>query len=151
MAVLKGLCYKYLIMIYQGMEMKTGFYLLMELALLGSILEWVQHQRPCSQGQVGLWFSQLLLALVYLRSRVIVHTSVVLSQSFCGSYTYTCPEILQTQPYNPFLADTCSVSVILYALLLGCMPFHASNLQCLPHQTSGPSSSPEGSPCSRTA
>lgn len=45
----------------------------MELAPSGSILERLQSQEPCSQGQAGLWFSQLLLALPYLCSRAIIH------------------------------------------------------------------------------
>lgn len=44
----------------------------MELAPSGSILEQLQNPESCSQGQAGLWFSQLLLALPYLRSRAII-------------------------------------------------------------------------------
>ncbi|XP_050749006.1 LOW QUALITY PROTEIN: testis-specific serine/threonine-protein kinase 4-like [Gymnogyps californianus] len=169
MQVLKGLCHKHLVRLCQGMEMRTGFYLLMELAPSGSVLEWVQSQGPCSQGQAGLWFSQLLLALAYLHSRASVHPDLklknllldskdnvkvsipaspggwpcrmpvgspsasphaglpakaVLSRTFCGSYAYTCPKILQVQPYNPFLAGTWSTGVVLYALLpaFPCLP-----------------------------
>ncbi|XP_010576166.1 PREDICTED: testis-specific serine/threonine-protein kinase 4-like [Haliaeetus leucocephalus] len=146
-----------------------------------SILERLQSQEPCSQGQAGLWFSQLPLALPYLRSRAIVHRWVsmvgaqgprpgswgqisisifsrrvalqdasgeslgasqhvglpakaVLSQTFCCSYVYAWAEILQAQPYNPFLADIWSARVILYALLLGWMPFDVPDpaAPCLP-------------------
>lgn len=65
-------------------------------------------------------------------------TKAVLSQTFCGSYVYACPEILQAQPYDHFLADTWSAGVILYALLLGCMPSDASHLRRLLHQTQRP-------------
>ncbi|XP_059688916.1 testis-specific serine/threonine-protein kinase 4-like [Gavia stellata] len=184
MQVLKGLCHKHLITLYQGVETRMGFYLLMELAPSGSALERVQSPGPCSQGQAGLWFSQLLLALAYLHSRAILHRDLklenllldskdnmkvsissfsrrlalqeasgesrrasphaglpakaALSQTFCGSYAHACPEILQAQPYSPFLADTWSTGVILYALLLGCIPFDATNLRCLLHQAQQP-------------
>ncbi|KAM7118494.1 testis-specific serine/threonine-protein kinase 4-like [Ciconia maguari] len=65
-----------------------------------------------------------------------------LSQTFCGSYAYACPEILQAQPYDPFLADTWSASVILHALLLGCMPWDATNLQHLLRETQRPPAFP---------
>lgn len=70
-------------------------------------------------------------------------TKAVLSQTFCGSYAYTWTEILQEQPYNPFLADTWSARIILYALLLGCMPFDATNLLC---QTQRPPVFPQRQP-----
>nr|XP_033779636.1 testis-specific serine/threonine-protein kinase 4 [Geotrypetes seraphini]XP_033779637.1 testis-specific serine/threonine-protein kinase 4 [Geotrypetes seraphini] len=54
-----------------------------------------------------------------------------LSQTFCGSYAYACPEILLGNPYNPFLSDVWSMGVILYALLTGHMPFDDTNLRKL--------------------
>ncbi|XP_075353586.1 testis-specific serine/threonine-protein kinase 4-like [Mycteria americana] len=175
------------------MERRTGFYLLMELAPSGSVLEWVQSQGPCSQGQAGLWFSQLLLALAYLHSRAIVHwwgleagkpspgqqgqgeglhlqllqdsgpagcqwvlgasrharlpAKAALSQAFCGSYAYACPEILQAQPYDPFPADTWSAGVTLYALLLAACPGMPPTCGASCMRPSGPLPSPKGSCC----
>ncbi|XP_030044139.1 testis-specific serine/threonine-protein kinase 4 [Microcaecilia unicolor] len=54
-----------------------------------------------------------------------------LSQTYCGSYAYACPEILLGNPYNPFLADVWSMGVILYALLTGHLPFDDTNLRKL--------------------
>nr|XP_025960028.1 testis-specific serine/threonine-protein kinase 4 isoform X1 [Dromaius novaehollandiae] len=69
-----------------------------------------------------------------------------LSQTFCGSYAYACPGILQAQAYDPFLADTWSAGVILYALLLGHLPFDDTNLWRLLQQIQQPPIFPSWQP-----
>ncbi|NXE54929.1 TSSK4 kinase, partial [Casuarius casuarius] len=69
-----------------------------------------------------------------------------LSQTFCGSYAYACPGILQAQAYDPFLADTWSAGVILYALLLGRLPFDDTNLWHLLQQIQQPPIFPSWQP-----
>ncbi|KAM6181658.1 testis-specific serine/threonine-protein kinase 4-like [Erethizon dorsatum] len=54
-----------------------------------------------------------------------------LSQTYCGSFAYSCPEILQGLPYNPFLSDTWSMGVILYTLMFAHLPFDDTNLKKL--------------------
>uniref|UniRef100_A0A8C6YYE1 non-specific serine/threonine protein kinase n=1 Tax=Nothoprocta perdicaria TaxID=30464 RepID=A0A8C6YYE1_NOTPE len=158
----KGVHHKHLITLYQAIETSSKHYIVMELAPAGNVLQRVQSQGPCSEQQAGLWFSQLVLCLVYLHSRAIVHRDLkmenllldskdnvklsllgfprsmavdeILSQTFCGSYAYACLEILQAQPYNPYLADTWSAGVILYAMLLGELPFDDTNLWRLQKQ-----------------
>ncbi|XP_009329631.1 PREDICTED: testis-specific serine/threonine-protein kinase 4-like [Pygoscelis adeliae] len=148
--VLKGLCHKHLIRLYQGMDTRTGFHLLMELAPSGSILEQVQGQGPCSQGQAGLWFSQLLFTLAYLHSRAIVHRDLKLENLLLDSEENVKVSISSfsrtAQPYDHCLADTWSAGVILYALLRGCMPFDASHLRRLLHQTQQPPVFPRRQP-----
>ncbi|KAM8809279.1 testis-specific serine/threonine-protein kinase 4-like [Eudromia elegans] len=180
----RGVHHKHLITLYQAIETSSKHYIIMELAPAGNVLQRVQSQGPCSERQAGLWFSQLVLCLVYLHSRAIVHrdlkmenllldnkdnvklsllgyprsmaldevnenslvasasdlgsTEKTLSQTFCGSYAYACLEILQAQPYDPYLADTWSAGVILYAMLLGELPFDDTNLWRLQKQIQQP-------------
>ncbi|XP_013809782.2 testis-specific serine/threonine-protein kinase 4 [Apteryx mantelli] len=75
-----------------------------------------------------------------------VSTREALSQTFCGSFAYACPRILQAQAYDPFLADTWSAGVILYALLLGRLPFDDTNLQRLLQQIQRPPVFPSWQP-----
>lgn len=58
-----------------------------------------------------------------------------LSQTYCGSFAYACPEILLGLPYNPFLSDTWSMGVILYTLVVAHLPFDDSNLKKLLRET----------------
>lgn len=58
-----------------------------------------------------------------------------LSQTYCGSYAYACPEILLGLPYNPFLSDTWSMGVILYTLMVAHLPFDDTNFKKLLRET----------------
>ncbi|KAL6076020.1 hypothetical protein STEG23_007627 [Scotinomys teguina] len=58
-----------------------------------------------------------------------------LSQTYCGSFAYACPEILLGLPYNPFLSDTWSMGVILYTLVVARLPFDDTNLKKLLRET----------------
>uniref|UniRef100_A0A8B9Q7P5 non-specific serine/threonine protein kinase n=1 Tax=Apteryx owenii TaxID=8824 RepID=A0A8B9Q7P5_APTOW len=172
--VLKGLHHKHLITLYQAIETTARHYIIMELAPSGNVLQRVQNEGPCPESLAGHWFSQLVLCLAYLHSRAVVHrdlklenllldyqdnvkisifglprrvsTREALSQTFCGSYAYACPRILQAQAYDPFLADTWSAGVILCALLLGCLPFDNTNLQRLLQQIQRPPVFPSWQP-----
>lgn len=58
-------------------------------------------------------------------------TSKMLSNTFCGSYAYACPEILKGIPYEPQLADIWASGVVLYAMLFGRLPFDDTNYKQL--------------------
>ncbi|XP_004698551.1 testis-specific serine/threonine-protein kinase 4 isoform X4 [Echinops telfairi] len=58
-----------------------------------------------------------------------------LSQTYCGSFAYACPEILLGLPYSPFLSDTWSMGVILYTLVVARLPFDDTNLKKLLKET----------------
>ncbi|XP_048218727.1 testis-specific serine/threonine-protein kinase 4 isoform X2 [Perognathus longimembris pacificus] len=58
-----------------------------------------------------------------------------LSQTYCGSFAYACPEVLLGLPYNPFLSDTWSMGIILYTLVVARLPFDDTNLKKLLKET----------------
>ncbi|GMT14624.1 hypothetical protein PFISCL1PPCAC_5921, partial [Pristionchus fissidentatus] len=49
-----------------------------------------------------------------------------LSVTYCGSKSYSAPEILSGQPYNPYKADVWSMGVIAYVIVTDRMPFKDS-------------------------
>ncbi|KAM7014902.1 testis-specific serine/threonine-protein kinase 6 [Tautogolabrus adspersus] len=56
---------------------------------------------------------------------------MVLSETYCGTWTYTAPEVLRGLPYNPKLSDVWSMGVVLYAFLYALMPFDPSNIRSM--------------------
>lgn len=52
-------------------------------------------------------------------------------ETSCGSPHYACPEVIRGEKYDGRRADVWSTGVILYALLVGALPFDDDNLRQL--------------------
>ncbi|KAF7494152.1 Testis-specific serine/threonine-protein kinase 4 [Sarcoptes scabiei] len=49
---------------------------------------------------------------------------VLMSNTFCGTLPYYCPQLLQKTPYDPFKADVWAMGVSLFILFENRFPFH---------------------------
>lgn len=49
---------------------------------------------------------------------------VILSETFCGTEPYYCPQIVMRKKYDPFMADCWAMGVVLFAMLNNKFPFH---------------------------
>lgn len=74
----------------------------------------------------------------FSKSGVGLDNSNAISETFCGSYAYACPEILRGSPYDPRLADVWSSCIVLYVMLFGRLPYDDSNLRALLVQVQRP-------------
>lgn len=55
----------------------------------------------------------------------------IYSETFCGSLSYTAPEILQGAPYFPKPTDVWSLGVVIYVMLNRSMPFEDKHIKQL--------------------
>ncbi|XP_068566636.1 testis-specific serine/threonine-protein kinase 6 [Cebidichthys violaceus] len=54
---------------------------------------------------------------------------MMLSETFCGTSSYTAPEIMRSLPYNPKVSDVWSMGVVLYVMLHASKPFDDTNIR----------------------
>ena len=54
-----------------------------------------------------------------------------LSSTFCGSISYSAPEIIRCEPYDPKLSDIWSVGILLFCIITGVVPFSTKHLRAI--------------------
>ncbi|CAH0397576.1 unnamed protein product [Chilo suppressalis] len=67
----------------------------------------------------------------FARSCVDKKMNDIYSETFCGSLSYTAPEILQGVPYHPKPTDIWSLGVVIYVMLNRAMPFEDKQIKPL--------------------
>ncbi|PIO75357.1 kinase domain protein [Teladorsagia circumcincta] len=111
-----------------------------------------QRKGPVKEHQAMIWMSQVISAVYYMHTRGIVHRDLklenivifpdegiikisdfgfarsvirgdALSETYCGSKSYSAPEILKGEPYDPYKSDVWSVGVIAFVIVTDCMPY----------------------------
>lgn len=65
-------------------------------------------------------------------------SALKLSETYCGSYAYACPQILQGIPYDPHFADVWASGVVLFVMVFGRLPFDDRNFPQLLCEMSQP-------------
>ncbi|VBB29207.1 unnamed protein product [Acanthocheilonema viteae] len=148
--VWKRLSHSNLVALLGVFEEAGKVYLPMELAEKGDLLTFVQQNGAQSESRAQSWMKQLLSAVYYLHMRSIAHRDLKLenillfadnfikiadfgfcreiqngdlSRTFCGSKSYSAPEILLGQEYIPFKADIWSLGVVAFVLVTNRMPY----------------------------
>ena len=155
-SIMKVVDYPFIAAFYEALDDPDNFYLVIELADNGSLLDLINKDGGLPEGTAKRMFFQLVLCLEYLHYvKKIVHRDLKaenilldrnnnirvvdfgLSKAFdegkpflettCGSPAYVSPEIIKEHPYTS-AADIWSAGVLLYAMVLGSLPFDSDNL-----------------------
>jgi serine/threonine protein kinase len=135
---------------YEVIETADQFVIAMELLAGGTLLDYFNSHELTDQ-EIGNFFSQLLSAMIYLRSCNVCHRDLRLDNicldgrrnvkvidfgfscrydpglvmdTLCGCPEYCAPEMLQGLTYTAAV-DVWSAGVILYTLAVGELPFSA--------------------------
>ncbi|CAI2345499.1 unnamed protein product [Caenorhabditis sp. 36 PRJEB53466] len=107
------------------------------------------EERRIEESKAGRFMSQLMRGLQYMHTKQIAHRDIKLeniilfddcvklsdfgfvrtvdsqtvSHTFCGSKSYSAPELLRGIGYNPFLSDVWSLGVVGFVMVTNRMPF----------------------------
>ncbi|NXA07662.1 TSSK6 kinase, partial [Sapayoa aenigma] len=150
-------------------------YIVME-AMDTTLLQLVEHvgKLPCVPKARDI-FVQVVRAVRYLHDRNLVHRDLKcenvlltadgrrakisdfgfskevngypdLSTTFCGTAAFASPEVLMGIPYDAKKYDIWSLGVMLYMMVVGCIPFDDTNIQSMPQLQKKGVLYPEGLP-----
>ena len=150
-----------IIQIYEVFENKKYYFFVMEYASGGDLLQLMKKQSKLSETTARGIFVQLLKGLKAIHSKNILHRDIKLDNILltelegehkakicdfgvsrfikgdeiineqCGTPAYIAPEIIKKKGYKGFSADIWSLGVLLYAMVLGAMPFKSENIEGL--------------------
>lgn len=124
----------------------------MEYAANGDMFSYLR-KKTLTESQIRWWFGQILHGFLYMHGMGVVHRDIKCenilltgnmnvritdfgfarfvgtgrnpaASTVCGTMAYTAPEILaNAQPYDPVLADTWAVGVVLFMMCNNVAPF----------------------------
>uniref|UniRef100_A0A336LIK9 CSON002925 protein n=1 Tax=Culicoides sonorensis TaxID=179676 RepID=A0A336LIK9_CULSO len=157
--VVRGLQHVNLIQFYQSIETTHRVFIIMEYAQNGSLLDLIRKEKSLSENRARVLFKQIVAVVEYIHSKGIVHRDIKcenllfdknrvlklidfgfaradmqppnMSETYCGSYAYASPEILKGIPYQPQASDIWAIGVVLYAMIIGRLPFDDSSVRYL--------------------
>ena len=145
--------HRHLVALHDWFQNTHWVFMVLEYVEGGDVLNYMQSTGAVSESTARNWTRQLVDAISYLHQLDITHrdlklenllldsehniklcdfsfikgtSSRQLSETFCGSRSYTAPEILLGIPYDPKKADVWAIGVILYIFVTGVMPFDES-------------------------
>jgi serine/threonine protein kinase len=133
----------------------ANYYVVLELCPNGDLFDFILSQRALKEEESKPIFKEIAQALSYLHSRGIAHRDIklenilldnagrpkiadfgfstliesdALSSTVCGSPYYASPELLSKQSYDPRKSDIWSCGVLLYAMVVGRLPWTKRHL-----------------------
>ncbi|XP_046359635.1 testis-specific serine/threonine-protein kinase 1-like [Haliotis rufescens] len=157
-ALLQKLRHTSLLVLHEVYESRSNMYLVMEYLSNGDLLDYVNQVGSLSEADGRRVFHQLLDVVSYLHGHSVYHRDIKLDNillddqynirltdfgfarlnpyrelmaTFCGSYAYAAPEILEGEMYDGGMVDIWSCGVCLYGMLNGKLPFNDTDVDIL--------------------
>lgn len=157
-AIMKLIEHPHVLGLYDVYENKKFLYLILEHVSGGELFDYLVSKGRLSIKEARKFFRQIISALDFCHCHSICHRDLKpenlllddrgnikvadfgmaslqlensLLETSCGSPHYASPEVVRGEKYDGRRADVWSCGVILYALLVGALPFDDENLRHL--------------------
>uniref|UniRef100_A0A8B9HK86 BR serine/threonine kinase 2b n=1 Tax=Astyanax mexicanus TaxID=7994 RepID=A0A8B9HK86_ASTMX len=118
-AILKLIEHPHVLKLHDVYENKKYLYLVLEHVSGGELFDYLVKKGRLTPKEARKFFRQIISALDFCHSH-----------SICSPH-YACPEVIRGEKYDGRKADVWSCGVILFALLVGALPFDDDNLRNL--------------------
>ncbi|KAF5291762.1 hypothetical protein FQA39_LY14250 [Lamprigera yunnana] len=157
-AIMKLIDHPHVLGLSDVYENKKYLYLVLEHVSGGELFDYLVKKGRLTPKEARRFFRQIMSALDFCHSHSICHRDLKpenllldeknnikiadfgmaslqpvgsMLETSCGSPHYACPEVIRGEKYDGRKADVWSCGVILYALLVGALPFDDDNLRQL--------------------
>ncbi|XP_075423002.1 serine/threonine-protein kinase BRSK2 isoform X8 [Ascaphus truei] len=157
-AILKLIEHPHVLKLHDVYENKKYLYLVLEHVSGGELFDYLVKKGRLTPKEARKFFRQIISALDFCHSHSICHRDLKpenllldernniriadfgmaslqvgdsMLETSCGSPHYACPEVIRGEKYDGRKADIWSCGVILFALLVGALPFDDDNLRQL--------------------
>ncbi|KAJ6237563.1 kp78a-related [Anaeramoeba flamelloides] len=156
--ILQTLNHPHIIKLFDVIETKRTWVIVTEYSDGGELFDYLVQNKKLKESVARKFFRQLLQGISYCHFSNIIHRDLKLEnllldknlnlkiidfglsnferkdqllKTFCGSPSYSAPEILRRQQYSGFKSDVWSMGVILYLMVVGSPPFFSMNARDL--------------------
>ncbi|XP_076816512.1 serine/threonine-protein kinase BRSK1-like isoform X3 [Clavelina lepadiformis] len=160
-AIMKLIEHPHVLGLVEVYENDKYLYLILELLAGGELFDYLVKNTRLSPREARHFFRQIVSAVDFCHAHSVCHRDLkpenllldentnikvadfgmaslqpegFLLETSCGSPHYACPEVIRGEKYDGRLADVWSCGVILFALLVGTLPFDNDNLRLLLEQ-----------------
>lgn len=157
-AIMKLIDHPHVLGLYDVYENNTHLFLILEHVSGGELFDYLVRKGRLSEREARRFFKQIVSAVDFCHKHAVCHRDLKpenlllneqrnikvadfgmaslqmgenLLETSCGSPHYACPEVIRGEQYDGRKADTWSCGIILYALLVGALPFDDDNLRLL--------------------
>ena len=153
-SILKRLKHKNIVQLYEIVQTRKYIYLILDYAQNGELFEYISNKKRLTEIESCKFFQDIINGMEYLHQQNIAHrdlkpenllldhkksikiTDFGLSTNYtegkllktpCGTPSYAPPEMLRGELYHGMYSDIWSSGIILYAMLVGYLPFSESS------------------------
>uniref|UniRef100_A0A674NM95 BR serine/threonine kinase 2 n=1 Tax=Takifugu rubripes TaxID=31033 RepID=A0A674NM95_TAKRU len=134
-AILKLIEHPHVLKLHDVYENKKYLYLVLEHVSGGELFDYLVKKGRLTPKEARKFFRQIMSALDFCHSHSICvfGGELIITSINCVKQSphYACPEVIRGEKYDGRKADVWSCGVILFALLVGALPFDDDNLRNL--------------------